>query len=145
MLKTLPLLLQQNTSNFDRVILPSAWYQGSIMRTCLSIAIYGYYVNVMYFTRKFFTADLFIPIKVVGLLHISIVLIRIASTKATVEYQKEVIRLLRENLRRSQQAQDTSSKWKMVLFADRFHFTSPYTYTFWWLLLYMWQSRINLG
>ncbi|XP_015450458.1 centromere-associated protein E isoform X5 [Pteropus alecto] len=32
----------------------------------------------------------------------------IASTKAAVEYQKEVIRLLRENLRRSQQAQDTS-------------------------------------
>ncbi|XP_067591543.1 centromere-associated protein E isoform X1 [Pseudorca crassidens] len=32
----------------------------------------------------------------------------IASTKATVEYQKEVIRLLRENLRRNQQAQDTS-------------------------------------
>ncbi|XP_063665057.1 centromere-associated protein E isoform X15 [Pan troglodytes] len=32
----------------------------------------------------------------------------ISATKATVEYQKEVIRLLRENLRRSQQAQDTS-------------------------------------
>ncbi|XP_066892527.1 centromere-associated protein E [Kogia breviceps] len=32
----------------------------------------------------------------------------ITSTKATVEYQKEVIRLLRENLRRNQQAQDTS-------------------------------------
>nr|XP_031546346.1 centromere-associated protein E isoform X2 [Vicugna pacos] len=32
----------------------------------------------------------------------------IASTKATAEYQKEVIRLLRENLRRNQQAQDTS-------------------------------------
>uniref|UniRef100_A0A8C0CY42 Centromere-associated protein E n=1 Tax=Balaenoptera musculus TaxID=9771 RepID=A0A8C0CY42_BALMU len=32
----------------------------------------------------------------------------IASTKTTVEYQKEVIRLLRENLRRNQQAQDTS-------------------------------------
>ncbi|CAK6432929.1 unnamed protein product [Pipistrellus nathusii] len=32
----------------------------------------------------------------------------IASTKATVEYQKEAIRLLRENLRRSQQAQDTT-------------------------------------
>ncbi|XP_040093680.1 centromere-associated protein E isoform X1 [Oryx dammah] len=32
----------------------------------------------------------------------------IASTKATVEYQKEVIRLLKENLRRNQQAQDTS-------------------------------------
>ncbi|XP_017515820.2 centromere-associated protein E isoform X1 [Manis javanica] len=32
----------------------------------------------------------------------------ITSTKATVENQKEVIRLLRENLRRSQQAQDTS-------------------------------------
>ncbi|XP_010846565.1 PREDICTED: centromere-associated protein E isoform X2 [Bison bison bison] len=32
----------------------------------------------------------------------------IASTKATVEYQKEVIRLLRENLRSNQQAQDTS-------------------------------------
>ncbi|KAM5340909.1 centromere-associated protein E isoform 2-T2 [Glossophaga mutica] len=32
----------------------------------------------------------------------------IASTKATVEYQKEVIRVLRENLRRNQQAQDTS-------------------------------------
>nr|XP_030720022.1 centromere-associated protein E isoform X7 [Globicephala melas] len=32
----------------------------------------------------------------------------IALTKATVEYQKEVIRLLRENLRRNQQAQDTS-------------------------------------
>ncbi|KAK2505630.1 hypothetical protein MC885_013086 [Smutsia gigantea] len=32
----------------------------------------------------------------------------ITSTKATVEYQKEAIRLLRENLRRSQQAQDTS-------------------------------------
>ncbi|XP_057165611.1 centromere-associated protein E isoform X4 [Ursus arctos] len=32
----------------------------------------------------------------------------ITSTKATVEYQKEVIRVLRENLRRNQQAQDTS-------------------------------------
>ncbi|XP_059517403.1 centromere-associated protein E-like isoform X4 [Myotis daubentonii] len=32
----------------------------------------------------------------------------IASTKATVEYQKEAIRVLRENLRRNQQAQDTS-------------------------------------
>ncbi|XP_069449075.1 centromere-associated protein E isoform X2 [Ovis canadensis] len=32
----------------------------------------------------------------------------IASTKATVEYQKEVIRQLKENLRRNQQAQDTS-------------------------------------
>ncbi|XP_045676371.1 centromere-associated protein E isoform X5 [Phyllostomus hastatus] len=32
----------------------------------------------------------------------------IASTKATVEYQKEVIRALRENLRRNQQAQDIS-------------------------------------
>uniref|UniRef100_G3RGH5 Centromere-associated protein E n=1 Tax=Gorilla gorilla gorilla TaxID=9595 RepID=G3RGH5_GORGO len=32
----------------------------------------------------------------------------ISAAKATVEYQKEVIRLLRENLRRSQQAQDTS-------------------------------------
>ncbi|XP_045039705.2 centromere-associated protein E isoform X2 [Desmodus rotundus] len=32
----------------------------------------------------------------------------IASTKTTVEYQKEVIRVLRENLRRNQQAQDTS-------------------------------------
>ncbi|XP_032031099.1 centromere-associated protein E isoform X2 [Hylobates moloch] len=32
----------------------------------------------------------------------------ISATKATVEYQKDVIRLLRENLRRSQQAQDTS-------------------------------------
>ncbi|XP_037686300.1 centromere-associated protein E isoform X2 [Choloepus didactylus] len=32
----------------------------------------------------------------------------ITSIKATVEYQKEVIRLLRENLRRNQQAQDTS-------------------------------------
>lgn len=32
----------------------------------------------------------------------------IASTKATVEYQKEAIRLLRENLRRNQQAQDTT-------------------------------------
>ncbi|XP_057562611.1 centromere-associated protein E isoform X5 [Hippopotamus amphibius kiboko] len=32
----------------------------------------------------------------------------IASINATVEYQKEVIRLLRENLRRNQQAQDTS-------------------------------------
>ncbi|XP_062964378.1 centromere-associated protein E isoform X2 [Cynocephalus volans] len=32
----------------------------------------------------------------------------ITSTKATVEYQKEAIRLLRENLRRNQQAQDTS-------------------------------------
>ncbi|XP_058150671.1 centromere-associated protein E isoform X2 [Dasypus novemcinctus] len=32
----------------------------------------------------------------------------ITSTKATVEYQKEVIRLLRENLRRHQQTQDTS-------------------------------------
>ncbi|KAL2780687.1 centromere-associated protein E isoform 2 [Daubentonia madagascariensis] len=32
----------------------------------------------------------------------------ITSTKATIEYQKEVIRLLRENLRRIQQAQDTS-------------------------------------
>lgn len=32
----------------------------------------------------------------------------ISATRATVEYQKEVIRLLRENLRRSQQAQDTS-------------------------------------
>ncbi|XP_057649265.1 centromere-associated protein E [Chionomys nivalis] len=32
----------------------------------------------------------------------------ILSTKATVEHQKEVIRLLRENLRRNQQAQDTS-------------------------------------
>jgi len=32
--------------------------------------------------------------------------------KATVEHQEEVIRLLRENLRRNQQAQDTSSKWK---------------------------------
>ncbi|XP_054447805.1 centromere-associated protein E [Pteronotus mesoamericanus] len=32
----------------------------------------------------------------------------IASTKATIEYQKEVIRVLRENLRRNQQAQDTS-------------------------------------
>ena len=42
----------------------------------------------------------------------------IASTKATVEYQKEVIRLLRENLRRNQQAQDTSSKWKMLILPD---------------------------
>ncbi|XP_070359912.1 centromere-associated protein E-like [Equus asinus] len=32
----------------------------------------------------------------------------ITCTKATVEHQKEVIRLLRENLRRNQQAQDTS-------------------------------------
>ncbi|XP_047574073.1 centromere-associated protein E isoform X1 [Lutra lutra] len=32
----------------------------------------------------------------------------ITSTKATVEYQKEVIRVLRENLRRNQQAQDIS-------------------------------------
>ncbi|XP_072611649.1 centromere-associated protein E isoform X4 [Vulpes vulpes] len=32
----------------------------------------------------------------------------ITSTKATVEHQKEVIRVLRENLRRNQQAQDTS-------------------------------------
>ncbi|XP_017904738.1 PREDICTED: centromere-associated protein E isoform X2 [Capra hircus] len=32
----------------------------------------------------------------------------IASTKAIVEYQKEVIRLMKENLRRNQQAQDTS-------------------------------------
>ncbi|XP_029776761.1 centromere-associated protein E isoform X2 [Suricata suricatta] len=32
----------------------------------------------------------------------------ITSTKTTVEYQKEVIRVLRENLRRNQQAQDTS-------------------------------------
>ncbi|XP_038167398.1 centromere-associated protein E isoform X2 [Arvicola amphibius] len=32
----------------------------------------------------------------------------ILSTKATVDHQKEVIRLLRENLRRNQQAQDTS-------------------------------------
>ncbi|XP_055484148.1 centromere-associated protein E [Psammomys obesus] len=32
----------------------------------------------------------------------------ILSTKATVEHQKEMIRLLRENLRRNQQAQDTS-------------------------------------
>ncbi|XP_045393293.1 centromere-associated protein E isoform X2 [Lemur catta] len=32
----------------------------------------------------------------------------ITSTKATIEHQKEVIRLLRENLRRIQQAQDTS-------------------------------------
>ena len=32
----------------------------------------------------------------------------IASTKATAEYQKEPIRLSRENLRRNQQAQDTS-------------------------------------
>lgn len=39
-----------------------------------------------------------------------VVFIRIASTKATVEYQKEAIRLLRENLRRNQQAQDTTSK-----------------------------------
>nr|XP_044622342.1 centromere-associated protein E-like [Equus asinus] len=33
----------------------------------------------------------------------------ITCTKATVEHQKEVIRLLRENLRRNQQAQDTSN------------------------------------
>nr|KAF6499445.1 centromere protein E [Molossus molossus] len=32
----------------------------------------------------------------------------IASTKATIEYQKEAMRVLRENLRRNQQAQDTS-------------------------------------
>ncbi|MBZ3891738.1 Centromere-associated protein E, partial [Sciurus carolinensis] len=32
----------------------------------------------------------------------------IHSTKATIDYQKEVIRVLRENLRRNQQAQDTS-------------------------------------
>lgn len=106
-------------------MIPGVYHKG------LSIAIYGYYVNVMYFTRKFLTADLFIPIKVVGLLHIYfVVLIRIASTKAAVEYQKEVIRLLRENLRRSQQAQDTSSKWKMVIFPDHSHFTSQHAYTF---------------
>ena len=34
----------------------------------------------------------------------------IASTKATVIYQRELKRLWRENLRRHQQAQDTSSK-----------------------------------
>uniref|UniRef100_A0A8C7ELF2 Centromere-associated protein E n=1 Tax=Neovison vison TaxID=452646 RepID=A0A8C7ELF2_NEOVI len=38
----------------------------------------------------------------------------ITSTKATVEYQKEVIRVLRENLRRNQQAQDTSMELKDI-------------------------------
>lgn len=46
--------------------------------------------------------------------------------KATVEHQEEVIRLLRENLRRNQQAQDTSSKWKRTDDGD------DVDYDWWW-------------
>lgn len=69
--------------------------------------------------EKFLTAVVFIPsLKMCfWVLRISVALNRIASTKATVEYQRSYKAIERESWR-NQQAQDTSSKWKMLILPD---------------------------
>lgn len=86
----------------------------------LPTATYKHYVDMMCLARKFLTAVVFIFIKNVflGFYVFLLLLIELLQIKATVEYQKEVIRQLKENLRRNQQAQDTSSKWKMLILPD---------------------------